>query len=141
MDLGVDLSANARLLLHTLASTGKAVRLAGVTGGFAELESQWKRHVALAEDQLFPALVAQGPAADGPVGFCLSEHAVLSARMAGLLAGAGRPDWLHEAEGLIGRLIQHIFLEARVLHPLLARPGGVWRPDPGDALFEGRDKC
>ena len=140
MDSDVDLSIDAQLLLKTLAATGRAIRLAGMTGGLTELESQWRRHVELAEEHLFPTLVAQGPAADGPVGFCLSEHAVLSVRLADLMTGEYSADWIREAEGLIGRLIQHIFLEARVLQPLLDRAGAVCGVDAGDTRLDGREK-
>ena len=140
MDSGLDLSTNARSLLKTLAATGGAVRLAGLTGGLADLTSQWTRHVEEAEERLFPRLVAQGPAADGPVGFCLAEHAALSARLADLAAARLTPEWLREAEVLIGRLIQHIFLEARVLQPLLDRRGTACWLDAGDSRVEGRER-
>lgn len=140
MDSGVDLSTNARSLLQTLAATGRAVRLAGLTGGLTDLASQWRRHVEMAEEHLFPSLVAQGPAADGPVGFCLAEHAALSARLADLVAGQSTPEWFREAEGLIGRLIQHVFLEARVLQPLLDRTGTACWLDACDTHLEGREK-
>jgi hypothetical protein len=140
MDSGLDLSTNARSLLKTLAATGGAVRLAGLTGGLADLTSQWTRHVEEAEERLFPRLVAQGPAADGPVGFCLAEHAALSARLADLAAARLTPEWLREAEVLIGRLIQHIFLEARVLQPLLDRTGTACWLDAGDSRVEGRER-
>jgi hypothetical protein len=140
MDSGPDLSTNARSFLNTLAATGRAVRLAGLTGGLADLTAQWTRHVEEAEERLFPRLVAQGPAADGPVGFCLAEHAALSARLADLAAGRSTPEWLREAEVLIGRLIQHIFLEARVLRPLLDRTGAACWLDAGDSRVEGRER-
>lgn len=121
MDADQELSANAQALLDTLAATGQAVRLASLTGGLADLEMQWARHVEEAENRLFPRLVAGGPAADGPVGFCLAEHAALGTRLAELAATRPTPEWLRQAELLIGRLIQHLFLEARILQPLLDR--------------------
>ena len=134
MDLSLDFSTNAQSLLKTLAATGRAVRLAALTGGLADLTSQWAQHVGEAEERLFPQLVAKGPAADGPVGFCLAEHAALSARLADLATAQPTPKWLREAEGLIGRLIQHVFLEARLLQPLLDRPG------PGGCLDEAEER-
>jgi hypothetical protein len=121
MDSSPDLSTNAQELLTTLASAGSAVRLSSLTGGLADLRSQWARHVEEAEERLFPRLVAVGPAADGPVGFCLAEHAALDARLAELVAERPTPEWFRDAELLIGRLIQHLFLEARILQPLLDR--------------------
>jgi len=121
MDGDQDLSANAQALLDALATTGRAVRLASLTGGLDDLTSQWARHVDEAEDVWFPRLVAGGPEADGPVRFCLAEHAALTARLAELPATRPTPEWLREAELLIGRLIQHLFIEARILQPLLVR--------------------
>ena len=141
MDSGLDLSTNAQSLLKTLAATGRTVRLTGLTGGLADLTSQWTRHVEEAEERLFPHLVARGPAADGPVGFCLAEHAALSARLADLAAAQPTPEWLREAEMLIGRLIQHVFLEARVLRPLLDRPGIACCLDGGGSRVERREEC
>ena len=140
MDSGLDLSTNAQALLKTLAATGRAVRLAGLTGGMADLTSQWARHVEEAEERLFPHLVARGPAADGPVGFCLAEHAALSARLADLAAARPTPEWLREAEVFIGRMIQHVFLEARVLQPLLDRTGTACCLDGGGSRVEGREE-
>jgi hemerythrin HHE cation binding domain-containing protein len=138
MESGLGLSTNTPQLLKTLATTGRAMRLAGLTGGLADLTSQWARHVEETEQRLFPSLVARGPAADGPVGFCLAEHAALSARLANLAALRLTPEWLHEAETLIGRLIQHVFLEARVLQPLLDRAGIAWSLSRGDSRTEER---
>ena len=140
MDSSLDLSTNTRFFLKTLAATGRALRLAGLIGGLADLASQWTRHVEEAEGRFFPYLVAQGPAADGPVGFCLAEHAALSAQLADLSAAPSTPEWFREAEVLIGRLIQHIFLEARVLQPLLDRTGAACRLDAGDSHVEGRER-
>ncbi len=140
MDSSLDLSANAQSLLKTLAATGRAVRLASLTGGMADLAAQWTRHVEEAEERLFPHLVARGPAADGPVGFCLAEHAALSARLADLVAARRSPEWLREAEVLIGRLIQHVFLEARILQPLLDRGGAGHSDDGADHRVEGRER-
>ena len=120
-DADQDLSANAQALLDALTTTGRAVRLASLTGGLDDLTSQWARHVEEAEDVWFPRLVAGGPEADGPVGFCLAEHAALTARLAELAATRPTPEWLRQAELLIGRLIQHLFIEARILQPLLVR--------------------
>ncbi len=116
------------------------MRLAGLTGGLTDLSLQWMQHVEMAEKHLFPSLVAQGPAADGPVGFCLAEHAALSARLADLAAGQVTPEWFRRAEELIGRLIQHVFLEARILRPLLDLPGVTCCLDGGVGRVEGREK-
>ena len=97
MGSGLDPSAKAQSLLESLATTGKVVQMTGLTGGLGDLASQWARHVEEAEERLFPHLVARGPAADGPVGFCLSEHAALSACLADLAAERPTPEWLHEA--------------------------------------------
>jgi hypothetical protein len=137
---GLDLSTNAQLLLETLAVTERTVRLAGLNGGLADLTSRWARHVEESEERLFPNLVAQGAAADGPVGFCLAEHAALSARLSDLAAARPTPAWLREAEVLIGRLIQHVFLEARILRPLLDRPGAACCLDGVIDRVEGREK-
>jgi len=140
MDSILDLSTNAQPLLKALAATGRAVRLAGLTGGMDDLAAQWARHVEEAEERLFPHLVARGPAADGPVGFCLAEHAALSARLADLAAARPTPEWFREAEVLIGRLIQHVFLEARVLRPLLSRTGAGHSDGGADHHVEGRER-
>ncbi len=140
MDSGLDLSTETQSLLKSLTATGKAVRLTGFTGGLADLTSHWTRHVEEAEERLFPRLVARGPAADGPVGFCLAEHAALSARLADLAAVRPTPEWLREAEALIGRLIQHVFLEARVLQPLLDRTDAACCLDGDDSRGEGREE-
>jgi hypothetical protein len=123
MELELDLHNDTRALLRALTATGRAVRLASLTGGLADLTAPWARHVGQLEDRLFPCLVAAGPAADGPVGFCLAEHAALSARLAELAAARPTREWIREAELLIGRMIQHLFLEARLLQPLLDRMG------------------
>ena len=139
MDPSLDLTTNTQFL-KAFAATGKAVRLTGVTGGLADLASQWTRHVEEAEERFFRRLVSRGPAADGPVGFCLAEHAALSARLAELAVARPRLEWLREAEMLIGRLIQHIFLEAQILQPLLDRTGTVCCQDESDSRVEGREK-
>jgi hypothetical protein len=141
MDSGPDLFTNTQPLLRTLALTGRAVRVAGLTGGLADLTAQWVRHVSEAEEGLFPQLVARGPAADAPVGFCLAEHAVLSARLAGLTAVRPHSGWLRETEMLIGRLIQHVFLEARILTPLLDRTGAMDPAGGADRPVEGRERA
>lgn len=138
MDSGLDLSTNAQALLRTLAATGEAMRLASLTGGLADLTSQWARHVEEEEGRLFPQLVAGGPAADGPVGFCLAEHAALGTRLATLQDARPSPEWLRQAELLIGELIQHLFLEARILQPLLDRIGSGDAADRGDPHTRGR---
>ncbi len=140
MDSRLDLSTNAQPLLRPLAETARAVRLAGLTGGLADLTAEWARHVDEAEERLFPRLVARGPRADGPVGFCLAEHAALSARLADLAAARPGAEWLREAEMLIGRLIQHVFLEARILTPLLDRAGAGSSDKAADRRFEGRER-
>ncbi len=116
------------------------MRLASLTGGLGDLAVQWARHVEEAEDRLFPRLVAGGPAADGPVGFCLAEHAALGARLAELEAAPSTPEWFREAELLIGRLIQHLFLEARILQPLLERASVANAADRAHRRIQGRGK-
>lgn len=128
-------------MLKTLAATGQAVRLASVTGGLEPLASEWARHVEEAEDQLFPRLVAGGAAADGPVGFCLAEHAALSARLAGLEAAHPTPAWFRETEVLITRLVQHLFLEARILQPLLEQTAPAGATDRAGHHPEGRGRA
>ncbi len=140
MDSGPDPTVNDQSLLRTLAATGRAVRLASLTGGLGDLAVQWARHVEEAEDRLFPRLVAGGPAADGPVGFCLAEHAALGARLAELEAAPSTPEWFREAELLIGRLIQHLFLEARILQPLLERASVANAADRAHRRIQGRGK-
>jgi hypothetical protein len=139
-DADQDLSANAQALLDSLATTGHAVRLASLTGGLDDLTSQWARHVEEAEDVWFPRLVAGGPEADGPVGFCLAEHAALTARLAELAATRPTPEWLREAELLIGRLIQHLFIEARIVQPLLDRTASEAATDRADQHLQRRGK-
>jgi len=141
MDPGLDLHTNTQTLLRTLAATGQAVRQASVTAGLAELASVWAQHVAEGEDGLFPWLVASGPAADGPVGFCMAEHAVLSARLAELQDAHPNPAWLREAELLIRRLVQHLFLEARVLQPLLDETAPANATPRADSHSEWRGKA
>jgi Hemerythrin HHE cation binding domain len=141
MESNLELSTNAQSLLDILAATGRAVRLTGSTGGLADVASEWTRHVEEAEEHLFPRLVARGPAADGPVGFCLAEHAALSARLGELAATRPTPEWFREAEMLIGRLIQHVFLEARALQPLVERSATVGcLDDGGEVRVDGREE-
>jgi hypothetical protein len=137
-DSGLDLSTSAQSLLRALAETGKAIQLASLTGGLTDLTAQWVQHVEEAEGQVFQQLVADGPAADGPVGFCLAEHAALGARLAGLAGAPSSPEWLREAELLIGRLIQHLFLEARILQPLLERTDFTDAGGHADQSIQGR---
>jgi hypothetical protein len=123
MEPEIDLHPTTRGLLSTLTATGRAVQLASLQGGLTDLIAQWDRHVEEMESRLFPSLVAAGPVADGPVGFCLGEHAALSARLRDLAAAPATREWIREAELLISRLIQHLFLEARLLRPLVDRMG------------------
>ena len=119
MDGGPQHHPPTQALLNTLAATGAALRLCGLAGDLADLKAQWTRHVREAEERLFPRLVAGDPAADGPVGFCLAEHAALSTRLAELESAPATREWMREAELLIGRLVQHLFLAARILQPWL----------------------
>jgi hypothetical protein len=116
-----DLTADAQALVRTLATTWGAVRVAAAAGGLADLVSEWQRHVREIEDHLFPCLIAESAAADVPVGFCMAEHAALNARLATLGPVQPTSEWLHEAERVIGGLVQHLFLEARILQPLVDR--------------------
>lgn len=138
MEPEIDLHPTTRGLLSTLTATGRAVQLAGLHGGLTDLMSQWDRHVEEMESRLFPCLVAGGPAADGPVGFCLGEHAALSARLRDLAAAPPTREWMREAELLISRLIQHLFLEARLLRPLLDRMGSGELMDRTNTHVQGR---
>ena len=126
MDPGLEFSSSAPQLLKILAATEREVKQAGLTSGLPDLALQWARHVHETEERIFPHLVAQGTAADGPVGFCLAEHAALSVRLASLAATQLTFEWLREAETLIGSLIHHMYLEARVLRPLVERAGSEW---------------
>jgi len=119
-----DLTADAQALVRMLATTWGAVRVAAAAGGLVELGSEWHRHVRETEDHLFPRLIADGPAADAPVGFCMAEHAALNARLATLGAAQPTSAWLCEAERVIGGLVQHLFVEARILQPLVDRLPG-----------------
>jgi len=121
LDTQQDLTADAQALVRTLAATWGALRVAAAAGGVAELDSEWHRHVQETEEHLFPRLIADGPAADGPVGFCMAEHAALNARLAMLGPAQATAAWLREAERVIGGLVQHLFLEARILQPLVDR--------------------
>jgi iron-sulfur cluster repair protein YtfE (RIC family) len=119
-----DLTADAQALVRTLATTWGAVRVAAAAGGLAELDTEWHRHVRETEEHLFPRLIADGAAADAPVGFCMAEHAALNARLATLGPAQSTSAWLLEAERVIGGLVQHLFLEARILQPLVDRLPG-----------------
>jgi hypothetical protein len=138
MEPEIELHPTTRGLLSTLTATGRAVQLAGLQGGLTDLMSQWDRHVEEMESRLFPCLVAGGPAADGPVGFCLGEHAALSARLRDLAAAPPKREWIREAELLISRLIQHLFLEARLLRPLLDQMGPGELLDRANTHVQGR---
>ena len=138
MEPEIDLHPTTRGLLSTLTATGRGVQLAGLQGGLTDLMSQWDRHVEEMESRLFPCLVAGGPAADGPVGFCLGEHAALSARLRDLAAAPPTRAWMREAEVLISRLVQHLFLEARLLRPLLDRMGSGELMDHAHFHTQGR---
>ena len=138
MEPEIDLHPTTRGLLSTLTATGRGVQLAGLQGGLTDLMSQWDRHVEEMESRLFPCLVAGGPAADGPVGFCLGEHAALSTRLRDLAAAPPTREWIRKAELLISRLIQHLFLEARLLRPLLDRMGSGDLMDRANSHSQGR---
>ena len=116
-----DLTAEAQALVQTLATTWGTVRVAVAAGGLVELAAEWQRHVREVEEQLFPRLIAESQAADAPVGFCMAEHAALNARLATLGSVQPTPEWLREAERIIGGLVQHLFLEARILQPFVDR--------------------
>jgi len=139
VDLGLDLSLNIQVL-NSFAATGTAVRLTGLAGGLVEIASEWERHIEESEKRLFPRLVARGSEADGPVGFCLAEHAALSARLADLMDALPTVEWLREAEVLVGRLIHHVLLEAHVLRPLLDGKGIAYGLDNSDHRREGREE-
>ena len=116
-----DLTADAQALVETLATTWGTVRVAAAAGGLADLGAAWHRHVREVEESLFPHLIAKDQAADAPVGFCMAEHAALNARLASLGPAQPTPEWLREAERVIGGLVQHLFLEARILQPFVDR--------------------
>ena len=137
MNPRVEFPSSASQLLKILAATGRAVKETGLTSGLSELAPQWARHVEETEERIFPHLVANGPAADGPVGFCLAEHAALSVRLASLAATQPTFEWLREAEALIGSLIHHMYAEARILRPLLEQAGCEWCMS---GRIEGRDE-
>jgi len=138
MEPEIELHPTTRGLLSTLTATGRAVQLASLHGGLNDLMAQWDRHVEEMESRLFPCLVAGGPAADGPVGFCLGEHAALSAHLRDLAAAPPTRAWMREAEVLISRLVQHLFLEARLLRPLLDRMGSGELMDHAHFHTQGR---
>ncbi len=138
MEPETDFYPTTQGLLSTLTATGRAVQLASLQGGLTDLIAQWERHVEEMECRLFPSLVAGGPAADGPVGFCLGEHAALSARLRDLAAAPPTRGWIREAELLFSRLIQHLFLEARLLRPLLDRMGPGELMDRANSQSQGR---
>jgi hypothetical protein len=138
MELETDFHPTTRGLLSTLTATGRAVQLASLQYGLTDLIPQWDRHVEEMESRLFPSLVAAGPDADGAVGFCLEEHAALSARLRDLAASPPTRGWMRETEQLISRLIQHLFLEARLLQPLLDRLGSGELMDRANSQSRGR---
>ena len=115
--------------------------MAAAAGGLADLASEWQRHVREIEDHLFPRLIAEGAAADAPVGFCMAEHAALNARLATLGPVQPTSEWLHEAERVIGGLVQHLFLEARILQPLVDRLQGRRTETGRDGPPRGREEA
>jgi len=121
-DAGAAPSPGERLdaFLRVLGQAEAGIRLHDAAGGLAHLRTLWEQHLEETEIRRFPPLLAEGPAANGLVGFFLAEHADLSARLASLERGAGTAGWAQEATQLICRLIQHVFLEARSL----PSPGG-----------------
>ena len=121
MDSDRQSPATLDVLVQECVAAECGLRIAALIGGPADLRSQWARHVEQAETRLFPRLVASSPAADGPVGFCLAEHAALGACLAQLEASRFTAEWCREAERLVGRMIHHLFLEARILQPLLGQ--------------------
>jgi hypothetical protein len=89
----------------------------GLNDGLGDLRILWERHVGDTEDRVFRTLVAEGPAADGLVGFFLAEHADLSTRLTALTNTSPSAERSQATIRLIHRLIQHVYLEARVLSP------------------------
>jgi Hemerythrin HHE cation binding domain len=136
-----DLTADAQALVRMLATTWGAVRVTAAAGGLEGLGSEWHRHVRETEEHLFPRLIADGPAADAPVGFCMAEHAALNARLATLGPAQPTSAWLREAERVIGGLVQHLFLEARILQPLVDRLPGPPAEMCCEALPRGREEA
>lgn len=140
MEPEIDLHPTTRGLLSALTATGRAMQPASLHGRLTDLMSHWDRHVEEMESWLFPCLVAGGSAADGPVGFCLGEHTALSARLRDLAAAPPTRAWIREAELLISRLIQHLFLEARLLRLLLDRMGSGELMEGADSHLHGRER-
>ena len=101
--------------VQALTRAEAGIHLHGLDDGLADLRSLWERHVGDAEEHVFRTLVAESPTADGLVGFFLAEHADLSVRLAGLTEASPSTERAQDIIHLIQRLIQHVFLEARVL--------------------------
>lgn len=89
----------------------------GLNDGLGDLQTLWGRHVEDTEERVFRTLVEASPAADGLVGYFLTEHADLSARLTALAESSPSAERSQATIWLIHRLIQHVFLEARVLSP------------------------
>jgi hemerythrin HHE cation binding domain-containing protein len=106
---------DAQNFVQALTRAEAAIHLHGLNDGLGDLRTLWEQHVEDTEEGVFPALIAASPTADGLVGFFLAEHADLSARLTALTECPPSGERSQASIQLIHRLIQHVFLEARVL--------------------------
>ena len=103
--------------MRALTQAEAGIHSHGLNDGLDDLQSLWARHVEYTEERVFRTLVAVSPSAGGLVGFFLAEHADLSARLTALAESSPSAERSQATIRLIHRLIQHVFLEARVLSP------------------------
>ena len=101
--------------VQALTRAEAGIHLHGLNDGLGDLRALWERHVADTEERVFRTLVAASPTADGLVGFFSAEHADLSAHLTALAESPLSAERSQATIRVIHRLIQHVFLEARVL--------------------------
>lgn len=112
-----DRDEDSQEFVQALTQAEAGIHLHGLNDGLGDLQTLWGRHVEDTEERVFRTLVEASPAADGLVGYFLTEHADLSARLTALAESSPSAERSQATIWLIHRLIQHVFLEARVLSP------------------------
>lgn len=103
--------------VQALTRAEAGIHVHGLNDGLGDLSVLWERHLGDTEERVFRSIVAASPTADGLVGFFLAEHADLSARLTALAESPPSAERSQATIQIIHRLIQHVFLEARVLSP------------------------
>lgn len=120
--------ADLQGLLQAMTRAEAGIRLRGLDDGLADLRTLWQQHVTDVEEHVLRRMVAADASADGLAGFLLTEHADLTMRLASLSSRPASAERAQAIIALIHQLIQHVFLEARVLSAMGAE-GLATAPD------------